>query len=181
MLKTPIKATYQDYLKLPEDSRYELIEGKLLMTPSPFLRHQSVIAKLYKYLSQYVDANNLGKIYFAPLDVILSNETVVQPDILFVSHQRSSILRDWVHGAPDMIVEIISQGSKERDRLIKKSLYEKHGVQEYWMVDLEREFVEALVLKESSYELLGIFMKEDTLSSPIFQDLKLSVASIFVD
>ena len=129
-----------------------------------------------------MENRKLGEVYFAPLDVILSDETVVQPDLLFVSKERSEILGKWVHGAPDLVVEIISPDSKERDRLIKKALYEKHKVKEYWMVDLERQCIEVHVLRGEPFELFGIFFKEDLLScTPLFPDLQMPVASVFSD
>lgn len=180
MLTTPIKKTYQDYRKLPDENRYELIEGELLMTPSPIRFHQKVAHRVNESISNYVAQNELGEVYFAPLDVVLSDHDVVQPDLLFVSHQRKAILKDEnIQGAPDLIVEITSPASRERDRFIKKGLYTRYGVQEYWLVDLEKECVEVLSLEKTEYRLIGIFFKEDRLSSPLFPGLNLSVGSLF--
>lgn len=180
MLTTPIKKTYQDFCKLPDESRHELIEGEFLMTPSPNRFHQEVAHRLNEAISRYVSDHGLGKVYFAPLDVVLSDHNVVQPDLLFVSDRRKEILKDDnIQGAPDLVVEITSPASRERDRFIKKGLYTRYGVQEYWLVDLEKECVEVLSLEKTEYRLIGIFFKEDRLSSPLFGGLNLSVGSLF--
>lgn len=180
MQTTPLKATYQDYCKLPDESRYELIEGELLMTPSPNRFHQEVAHRLNEAVSRYVSDRRLGKVYFAPLDVVLSDHDVVQPDLLFVSHSRKEILKDEnIQGAPDLVIEITSPSSRERDRLIKKSLYARYRVQEYWLVDLEKRSIEILSLKEAEYGLAGIFFQEDLLSTPILPGLSLSVRTVF--
>ncbi len=180
MLTTPIKKTYRDYCELPEENRYELIEGEILMTPSPSLLHQEAAHRLNESISSHVARNNLGKVYFAPLDVVLSEYNVVQPDILFVSNDRKAILKEEnIQGAPDLIVEITSPASRERDRLIKKNLYTRHGVKEYWMVDLEKKCIEVLSLRNTEYYLIGIFFKEDHLSTRLFPDIKLPVSPIF--
>ena len=180
MLTTPIKKTYQDYRELPDENRYELIEGEILMTPSPSLFHQKVAHRLNQSISNHVARNNSGDVYFAPLDVVLSEHNVVQPDILFVSNKRKAILKEEnIQGPPDLVVEITSRASLERDRLIKKALYARYGVQEYWLVDLEKGCIEVLSLKNSDYQLIGIFFSEDFLSTPLFPDFNLPVGPIF--
>lgn len=180
MITTPIKKSYQDYMQLTDDRRYELIEGELLMTPSPAPIHQRVAHRLNHKISQYVDQHRPGEVYFAPLDVVLSNYNVVQPDILYISNARKGIIEDKnIQGPPDLAVEIISPYSIERDRLIKKDLYARYGVQEFWLVDFEKKCIEVLTLKENRYELVGIFFSEDQLSTPLFPSLNLSVGPIF--
>lgn len=150
------------------------------MSPSPSRRHQDTMQQLNKHILNYVEQNHLGFVYFAPLDVVLSDHDVVQPDILFVSHSRRQILKEAnIEGAPDLIVEIVSPGSRERDRLIKKGLYARYGVSEYWLVDLEKRTIEVLSLKQGGYQLVAIFSAEDTLSSPLFPNLSFLVESVF--
>lgn len=181
MVTVPVRTTYQDLCELlPDETRCELIEGELLMSPSPSRFHQDAIQRLNEPLLKHVKQNNLGVVYFAPLDVVLSDYDVVQPDILFVSNLRRDILKDKnIQGAPDLAVEIISPGSRERDRLIKKGLYARYGVQEYWLVDLEKKAIEVLSLKKGAYQLVAIFSAEDTLSTPLFPTLALPVGSVF--
>ncbi len=180
MVTVPVRTTYQDLSELPDETRCELIEGELLMSPSPSRFHQDVIQRLNEHLLRYVKQNNLGVVYFAPLDVVLSDYDVVQPDILFVSHRHREILKDKnIEGAPDLAVEIVSPGSRERDRLIKKGLYARYGVQEYWLVDLDKKSVEVLSLKEGEYQLVAIFSEEDALSTPLFPTMAAPVYSVF--
>ncbi|HBI24855.1 MAG TPA: restriction endonuclease, partial [Nitrospiraceae bacterium] len=118
------KYTYEDYLKTPDDVRYELIEGELLMTPSPVPRHQRISRKIEFILEEFVTNNDLGEIFYAPCDVHLDNENVVQPDILFISKERLNIIGEKnIQAAPDLAIEILSESSAYRDLVQKKKLY----------------------------------------------------------
>ncbi len=150
MAKAAIKFTYQDYLLLPEDKRYELIEGELLTVPSPDVEHQELSRDLEHILWEFVKQNNLGSIFNAPLDVVLSEEDVVQPDILFVSKERAHIIKEKnIQGAPDLVIEILSPATSERERTLKRKLYAKYGVKEYWIVDPEEKSIEVMALTKS--------------------------------
>ena len=147
MQDTRLRFTYRDYLLLPEGDRRELIEGDFYVVPAPSIRHQTVAANLGTLLRELVRRNRLGIILWAPTDVVLSPETVVQPDILFVSNERRGIITEPnVSGAPDLVVEILSPGTEERDRELKLNLYARYGVREYWIVDPEDETVEVMGL-----------------------------------
>lgn len=138
----PPRLTYEDFLAFPADGRrHELVDGEHVVTPSPDARHQDVAGRLFLALGSFIEHHPVGKVYFAPLDVILSDTDVVQPDILFVSSARSEIVRDWVHGAPDLAVEVISPSSRRLDETEKRALFDRFGVREYWIVDPEREIV----------------------------------------
>jgi len=129
------KYTYEDYLKTPEDKRYELIEGELLMTPSPITSHQRISRKIEFLIEKFVTENDLGEVFYAPYDVHLDDENVVQPDIMFISKGRSKIIGEKnLLGAPDLVVEILSESTAYRDLIQKKKLYAKFGVKEYWIV-----------------------------------------------
>ena len=135
-----VKFTYEDYLNTPEDKRYELLDGELVMTPAPGELHQSISALLGWRLVQFASENSLGRVYQAPFDVVLSDTDVVQPDLLFVSNERGHIITPAnIQGAPDLVVEILSPSTAERDRTFKRTLYAKHGVNEYWMVDTTKK------------------------------------------
>ncbi|MEW6675939.1 MAG: Uma2 family endonuclease [Nitrospirota bacterium] len=121
--------TYEDYLKTPEDERYELIGGELLITPSPIPNHQRISRKLEFMLEKFVTENNLGEVFYAPCDVYLDEENVVQPDILFISKERLNIISEKnIQGAPDLVIEIISENTAYRDLVQKKRLYARFGV-----------------------------------------------------
>jgi len=176
-----IRFTYEDYRQLPDDGRrYEVIEGELVMAPSPARKHQEIIVNLGLALGFFIKSHSLGKFYFAPFDVLLSEYTVVQPDILFISNERLSVLTEEnVQGAPDLIVEILSPATRERDLGIKKKIYARFGVREYWIVDPEKETIEIWSLKASGFKLHQTFQRNDNLRSPLLPGLEIPLSSIF--
>lgn len=172
--------TYEDYLKTPEDERYELIEGELLMTPAPIPNHQRISRRIEFMLEKFVTENDLGEVFDAPCDVYLDDENVVQPDILFISKERLDIIGEKnIQGAPDLMIEIISENTAYRDLVQKKKLYARFGVKEYWIVISEEESIEIYILKDNTYTLYKAYNKDDTLESPYFKDLKISLNRIF--
>jgi len=175
-----IKFTYHDYLLLPEDKRYELVEGELFLVPAPNIPHQGISRELMAVLHRYVRDHDLGKIFYAPCDVVLSSENVVQPDLLFVAKERMSILTYAnVQGAPDLAVEILSDSTAQRDLSVKRKLYAKYGVREYWIVDPESKSVEVLSWTETGYRTEAVYPHTARLSSPLFPNLNLNLADIF--
>lgn len=180
MSKPPIKFTYQDYLWLPEDKRWEVLGGDLAMVPAPSWSHQTILKRLFRILDEHVTARGLGEVMFAPLDVVLSEEDVVQPDLLYIARDRLAIVTHrGVEGPPDLVVEVLSEGTRERDRVIKRKLYAKYGVQEYWLVDPDAKTVEVLRLGESGYETEQVYPRTSTLRSPLLQDLALLLEALF--
>jgi Uma2 family endonuclease len=174
------KYTYEDYLKTPEDEIYELIEGELLMTPSPIPKHQRISRELEFEILKFVKANDLGEVFYAPCDVYLDDENVIQPDILFISKERLNIIGEKnIQGAPDLVVEIISENTAYRDLVQKKKLYARFGVKEYWIVIPKEELIEVYILKDNTYMLYKTYSKDDTLESPYLKDLKIGLKSIF--
>ena len=174
-LRTAIKFTYQDYKNLPDSEvkRYELLEGDLVMTPSPTWRHQDISIRLTIRLEAYVAARGLGRVAYAPLDVILGDD-VVQPDILFISRERASIIQEEeIRGAPDLIIEILSSSTAQRDRTYKRTLYGRHGVREYWLVDPDAQTIEVLTHGAKGYRQVGRYEKSETLNSPLLSDLEI--------
>ena len=177
-----IKFTLEDYRNLPESEtkRYELLGGELLMVPAPNWFHQSVSWKLEILLGRFVEKTQLGLVRHAPLDVILSEEDVVQPDILFISDGRQGIIwKDGIHGAPDLIVEILSPATAGRDRTLKRTLYARSGVQEYWLVDPEGKSIEVLTLSQQGYQPAGRYESGQTLTSPLLPSLKIQLDQLF--
>ncbi|HWI52587.1 MAG TPA: Uma2 family endonuclease [Symbiobacteriaceae bacterium] len=175
--------TYEDYLLLPEDKRWEVIEGELLVTPAPTFRHQRVSLKLTVRLSNHIETNGLGQVVYAPCDVILSSENVVQPDVLFVARQRLSIINPsgGVHGAPDLVVEILSPSTASRDQVVKRKLYGNYGVREYWVVDPASSTIEVLLLGASGLETTRVFPTGAVVVSPLLPDLELLVDDVFAE
>ncbi len=182
MPKATIKFTYEDYKNLPESEtkRYELIEGELLMIPSPTFEHQDVSANLAFALAKFVREHKLGKVLNAPLDVVLDDENVVQPDIIFISKARSHIIhKEAIKGAPDLVVEILSPSTSERDRTMKKKLYARARVTEYWLVDPESKTIEILKLGETGFERVALYNKDETLTSPMLPRLQIPLTEVF--
>ncbi len=137
--------TWRDALLMPEDgNRYEAIGGELYVTAAPSFRHQRISFRLSLALYRLLEEPGLGLLCPAPVGVeIPGTEEGLQPDLVFVSSERLHIIGDdWIRGAPDLVVEILSPSTSERDRGLKRKLYQRHGVKEYWIVDPEAERVE---------------------------------------
>ena len=175
------KFTYEDYRTAPPDKRYELLDGDLLVNPAPNLKHQDIESRLGSRLARFIEARGLGKFYFAPCDVVLSDTDVVQPDLLFVSLARAHLLigGDNVRGAPDLVVEILSPGTADRDRGYKRALYAKHGVKEYWLVDPAAETVSLLLPRDGDLVVSYTFGRNETLRSPLLAGFELDLDDIF--
>ena len=168
MISTAIKYTYADYLETSDDERYELLYGELVMAPAPREIHQSILGRLHIDMGVFLDEHNLGYIYFSPFDVVLSDENVVQPDLLFISNERAHIITpDNIQGAPDLVVEILSPATAERDKTVKFELYAEHGVQEYWIVDPDARTITVFLLDGGAFEEVDTYSEGETLTSPM--------------
>lgn len=177
---TAIKLTYEDYRKTPDDERYELLDGELIMAPAPLTGHQLVQVALGAPLYTFVKQRGLGLVFFAPTDVVLSDTNVVQPALLFVSTAREHIVtRANIQGAPDLVVEIRSDSTAERDWTLKRELYAEHGVKEYWLVDPEAMTVTVLLLHGDVFNVVGIYWKGQRLTSPTLEGFTVSLDEIF--
>jgi len=172
--------TYDDYLKTPDDKKYELIEGELIMTPSPGTYHQWISKNIEYELESFVRREKAGRIFDAPYDVHLDNSNVFQPDIMFISKERLSIIGEKnVQGAPDLVVEILSESTAYNDLRKKKKLYAKFGVLEYWIVDPGEKSVEIYSLEGKEFNLSSRFSMNDNLESPLLSGLKIELSSVF--
>ena len=136
--------TWDDYVKLPDDGRrYEIIGGELFVTAAPVFGHQYTVGRLYRLLDDWAAAHAGGVVSLAPVDVVLAPDTVVQPDLLWISEPRiQEIIGDRVTGIPDLLVEILSPSTARRDRLKKSEIYAHFGAAEYWLVDPRDRSVE---------------------------------------
>jgi len=135
--------TYQDLLEMPDDGlRHELIDGAHFVTPSPNIRHQRLVGRLHYALMRHVESQPGTEVFLAPLDVVFSDRNVVEPDVIYVSAERSAIVGVAnLQAAPDLVVEVLSPGTKKRDLGLKRDLYERWGVPEYWVVDPDHDVV----------------------------------------
>lgn len=173
--------TYDDYKRLPDDERYEVIEGELLVTPAPNFRHQRILSHLHFRLYAHVEAEGLGMVVAAPTDVILDAVNVVQPDLLFVGKDRLTIIdtKGGVHGAPDLVVEILSPSTAGRDQVAKRKLYGDFGVREFWIVDPDAQSIEVLTLCEGGLDRWRLFDHDSTVGSLALPGLTFPVADVF--
>lgn len=174
------KYTYKDYLNIPDDKRYELIGGELMMTPSPIPYHQWISKNIEYEIERFVREKKLGKVFDAPCDVYLDEENVVQPDILFISQERTHIIgKNNIQGAPDLVIEILSESTAYTDLMKKKRLYAKSGVKEYWIVDPDGKTIEIYCLKEGVFVLAKSFSENEELESPLLPGLKIKLSPVF--
>ena len=179
--RSRIKFTYEDYRHTPEDKRYELLDGELIMVPAPRTAHQRTSRKMLISMHTFVAENDMGEVFNAPCDVVLSETDVVQPDLLFVSKERShiitedNILRRARPGNRDTLAVTTAQ----RDRTLKRTLYALHGVPEYWQADTDAKIAMVLTLDNGEYKVAGIYGEGQMLVSPLLQGFTLEIDKIF--
>ncbi len=173
--------TYKEYEALPADGRrYEIHEGELSVTPAPSPQHQMISRNLFLVLHAYVKAKGIGEVLYAPLDVILSDTSIVQPDIVYLDTTRlGAISRRGVEGPPTLVVEIISPSTTLIDRSTKHQLYARHAVPFFWLVDPEGRTVDAFVLGPQGYSLELRASGTEPVSPAPFPDLALIPASLW--
>jgi Uma2 family endonuclease len=164
-----------DYWKLPEGAPVELIKGRLLVSPSPNVLHQMVIGLLFEKLLT-ASRRSGGKAILSPMDVILSDDTILQPDLLYVSKEHRNIIKQRIEGPPDLVVEIIS-GSARRDRVVKHDLYARHGVGEYWIVEPESQLIEFLLNENGRF--ITRPPVNDCYQSPKLPEIEINVAEFW--
>ena len=178
------KLTYADYCLIPEDgNRHEIIDGDHYVSPAPIYYHQQIIARLLVKLFTFVDVQKLGSVAAAPVDVILSDHSVVQPDLLFISADRTSIITPKnVQGAPDLLIEVLSEFNRRQDEVVKRRLYEQFSVKEYWVVDPELEIIKTYRLTDGQYRKPYMLMRDndDTLASDLLPGFTCDLAEIFI-
>ena len=172
--------TYEDYRNAPDDERYELLEGELVLTAAPNIAHQIVADDLFLLLQDFVKSNKLGRVFSAPTDVVLSDTNVVQPDMTFVSASRKGIVGpDNIQGSPDLVVEVISPSDPARDLVRKRDIYARYGVAEYWIADPNERSIRVMALEGDAYRVVGEYGTGDTLISPTLKELSVDVGEVF--
>ena len=177
-----VRLTVQDYLNIPEEdeNRYELINGELYMAPAPSWEHQKSTIKLSTLLDNFVSDAGLGEAVASPIDVYLSDEDVFQPDIVFISNERLGIIRsDGIHGAPDLVIEVLSPGTERIDRTLKSERYEMFEVSEYWQANPIAKTLLVLRARDGAFERVGLFTEGMTLESPLLPGLRVDVSEVF--
>lgn len=175
------KWTYSDYAQLPPELRCEIINGKLVMEPAPLYGHQKVSRNLEFELIAYIRGKVKGIVLNAPMDVVLDNTHVFQPDLLFISEKNKHLVANQkaVQGAPDMVVEVLSPGTLVYDRVKKKAFYEKFGVEEYWIVDPQNQSIEVYTLEQGLYELYSSAELKGPAKSKVIEGFTVEAEEIF--
>jgi Uma2 family endonuclease len=177
----PERWTYAKYRTLPDDrNRYEIIRGELIVSPAPKSKHQTVVWNLTMLLGKFLGDHGLGVGRSAPMDVVLADDSVVQPDLLVVRKERLEIIgEDGLTAAPDLVVEVLSESSRKRDHAAKRHLYAEYGVREYWLVDPDVERIEIHVLEGADLVLKSI-VSEGAFESPVvLPGFRADIASLF--
>ncbi|MDW7650567.1 MAG: Uma2 family endonuclease [Bacillota bacterium] len=177
------KFTYQDYLKLPWEPgyRYEILDGMLIKEPSPNVMHQRVSRRLLRILEDYFQkADPVGEVFNAPLDVTFHDITVVQPDLFYVSGKQKPIVKETrIDGPPALAVEILSPTNSRKDRLQKMQIYQKAGVEHYWLVDPKEQTLECFTLSDGLYVRIAAGMDDDVIEHPGFSGLSLALHDLW--
>ena len=179
-----VKLTYDDLMLFPDDGkRHELIDGEHYVTPSPNTKHQTVSMTLSVLIGGWLEHHAVGRVYHAPFDVVFSQYDVVEPDLLYVSSERAAdvLTPQHVRGAPDLVIEIGSPSTRKRDETLKRALYERSGVREYWIVDPDIDVVRVHRRNGDDFERALELSRErgDVLTTPLLPGLELPLTRIF--
>ena len=175
------KITYEQFRQLPDDGKqYELVCGEVHLTPSPTTKHQIILHRLVSSLDVYLSKNPLGKLLFAPLDVRLSPDTALQPDLIFIANAHAAIIQeDCIRGTPDLVVEVLSPSTTAHDRATKLPLYAEAGVGEIWIIDPQAKTIEILKLQGNKYLVEATLAGSRALTSTCFPGWELPLPDIF--
>lgn len=184
-MATTIKhLTYDDLESIPQEregDRHEIIDGELIVTPAPIPDHQDSSANIFVPMRGHVVERRLGKVYYSPIDIRFTPDNVLNPDIVFVAHDRLHIIGPKaIDGPPDLVVEILSPGTRRRDLTVKRDHYARFGVREYWIVDLDRRTVQVLELVGDAYRLVPL-LQGGVIQSRVLPELRLTLQMVFAD
>jgi Uma2 family endonuclease len=179
-----LKLTHDDFVLFPDDGkRHELIDGEHYVTPSPNTRHQQISVNLLLLIGNWLETHPTGRIFHAPFDVVFSNFDVVEPDLLYLSNERAAAVITPLHvrGVPELVVEIGSPGTRKRDETIKRRLYERSGVTEYWVLDPETDVVRVYRRERDVFGRAIELSREggDVLTTTLLPGLEMPLARIF--
>jgi Uma2 family endonuclease len=179
-----VKLTYDDFEQFPDDGlRHELIDGEHYVTPSPNTKHQRVSINLTVLIGSWLERNPIGKLFHAPFDVVFSNFDVVEPDLLYLSNARAAeaLTTQHVRGVPELVIEIGSPGTRKRDETVKRRLYERTGVSEYWVVDPEIDTIRIYRREGDVFARVTELSADagDVVTTTLLPDLEIPLARVF--
>jgi Uma2 family endonuclease len=181
-LQTTSRLTYDDFVKLPDDGkRYEIIDGELFVNASPVPRHQAVVGNIYFALRAWFEEHG-GEVFVAPLDVVFDTYNIVEPDVIAINPNRLAILGEKnLQGAPSLVVEVLSDRTRRLDEIKKRKLYDKGGVDEYWIADHELELVRIYRRTAVAFELVAEISTDDggAITTPLLPGFKMDIRKVF--
>lgn len=180
------KMTYREFreMEFPDKDTflYELLNGIIVRKSAPHIIHQRVLRKLVRRFEDFVLQSQIGEVFFAPVDVVLSDENAPQPDLIYISQANAAIIDEEegiVNGVPDLVVEIISPSSIKRDRIEKMAIYEQFKIKEYWLVDPNNQSIEIYILKDNKYALHAFADATEKVQSVVLEGLEVEAVGIF--
>lgn len=175
------RLSYKEFCELPDDGqRYEILDGALFASPSPQTRHQRVIGRLFRMLSDHVETHDLGEVFIAPYDVLLAEHDIVEPDLVYVSKERARIVTDLhIRGVPDLLIEVLSPLRPQYDTQKKRERYAATGVPWYWLVDPQKQHVAELKLSGSDYVAVSEAADQAAFNSKLFSDLAIDLRQLW--
>lgn len=182
MEQTPIQTrqmSLDEFLALPESQNHvEFIKGEVWMSPTPIYSHQKIVFNVAKVIDKI---GNSGETVISPMDVYFADDVILQPDVFWVAPDNEGcfVADDYWHGAPDLVVEVLSPSTATRDRGVKYDVYEASGVREYWLIDPSALNIEIYVLQASKFQRFGVFGNNDSVNSPVLSDTTIPVNTIF--
>ncbi len=173
--------TRHDYAQIPFGApNYQLIEGDLVMAPSPNTPHQNIVGRLCRLIGNHLDAHPIGRVFIAPLDVHLSDLNVYQPDLFFIRRENASIIEEHgIEGAPDLVVEILSKTTAKYDLGIKRTIYARTGVEELWIIDPTKHTLALYRLTENADTPAATYRAKQHFSSALLPGLTIEMATVF--
>ena len=179
-----VKLTYDDFVQFPDDGlRHELIDGEHYVTPSPNTKHQRVSINLTVLIGGWLERNPIGQVFHAPFDVVFSKYDVVEPDLLYLSNERASDALTPLHvrGVPELVIEIGSPGTRKRDETIKRRLYERAGVTDYWVVDPQIDTIRVYRREGNGFARVVELSAEssDVLTTTLLPGLEIPLSRVF--
>jgi Uma2 family endonuclease len=174
--------TRHEYATIPFGApNYQLIEGDLVMAPSPGSFHQDIAGKLYRLIGNFLDTHPLGRVFIAPLDVHLSDINIFQPDVFFIRKENEAVIEEHgIEGAPDLVIEILSKTTEKYDLGIKRSIYARTGVEEMWIVDPAKRTLALYRLSENADTPVATHRAEQRLTSALLPGLTIEVSALFI-
>lgn len=178
----PKLLTYDDYVKLtpPDSGNYELLNGQIYFMASPKPSHQRISSRLNVFLGNFIILNNLGELFAAPMDVVFTEHDTFQPDLLFITKERLNIIgENKIEGSPNLVVEILSPSNDNSEMSYKKHIYEITGVQEYWLINVEKQTLTLYKQINNELRWQRDIQKNEVLQSETIKGFELELSKIF--